>query len=111
MPKLANFQFTLGDLIAALERRPGEEPVVFDFCRFTPSDIHSYRGFPEDLALSYSAGSNGYTVETMLLQLRTAVDKEFSGYKGGRYVMNEDSALWVALYECSTETVITARSG
>lgn len=121
MPFGATFgpQITLGRLIELLEQRPQDETVRFDFEHMHPDDLTSYRGFYEDLAVSFTDEGEPPTVEWMLAKLRGAVGESFSGWKGGRYRMQEGTPLWVArpgnagstvitgIGDCSFQTIIT----
>jgi hypothetical protein len=90
---------SLGGLIAILERRDQNEPVVFDFCGMLPTHLESYRGYYADLALGHAPGggmrSSGPTVSDLLRTMQGAVGKTFTGYKGGEYRMDPGTRLWV----------------
>lgn len=100
-------QFTLGELIAALDGLPRKTAeVFFDFVHLSPTTLRSYRGYHEDIALGYDAHKAAPTVEALLVELRSAIGKEFEGYKGGKYTMSETTPLWVANYGESGSTII-----
>lgn len=102
-------QLTLGQIIEKLEKcglTHGEkdEPkqVQYDFGTAIPTTLDSWRGDYSELALGYKL--SGYdseehfaetTVETLLSELKSAIGKEFTGWKGGNYIMNEDTPVWV----------------
>lgn len=97
-------QMTLGEFIRALERQEPTENVKFDFVHFGPTTFDSYRGYYEQLALGYEEcgrmrGDAQYEYPTVL-QLynlaKGALDKKFTGWKGGNYSMDERTRLWVA---------------
>lgn len=92
-------RLNLGRLIDLLARRKQDGYVTFDFCRFEPRGIASYRGYYEQLAIGHAPpGSTGQspTVGDLLIELRAAVGKVFHGYKGGDYLMTRDTPVWVA---------------
>lgn len=87
----AETQMTLGKLIAVLE---GMEPMtVLPGLR----NAHSYRGYYSDLAFE-EGGEN--TAALLLEHCREAMGREFGGYKGGDYLMGENTPVWVAHYGC-----------
>lgn len=104
---MLNRTMTLGELIAALDRKEPGESVHFDFGYFTPDSLHSWRGSYEQLALGYT---NEYvskiTVKELLVMLRDARVKTFHGYKGGEYFMDDDTPVWVANYNEGCHTAI-----
>lgn len=112
----------LGWLIRLLEAEPKENSVVFDFGGFIPRKIDSYRGFYEQLAISYDDDwQTEMKVADILGVLRGVVGKTLTGYKGGDYLMGEDTPVWAAkwgecnstaitgLADCNWQTVIETR--
>lgn len=91
-------QLTLGKLINALERAPQDTPVVFDFCHFAPSNFSCYRGYYDQLALSYAPAHilNHPTVAILLESAKKADGESYTGWKGGEYRMNRSTPIWVA---------------
>lgn len=94
---------TLGEVIDALKRSEPDATVHFDFCYTAPTTVASYRGYYDDLALgwqpaTYDDESKTYwpLVATILERLQSAVGKRFEGWKGGFYLMDTDTMLWVA---------------
>jgi len=86
---------TLGKLIEELERQYPEAPVTFDFCNLTPTTVDSWRGQYYKLALGFTDSSACPTVAELLVNLREAIGKTFTGWKGGQYVMDADTEVWV----------------
>jgi hypothetical protein len=80
--------------------------VRFDFCKFVPDQLGSYRGYYEDLALDYQTGATVHVAD-LLPQLRDALGRSFEGYKGGEFVMHRGTNVWVAPYGESWGTAIT----
>jgi len=93
--RCAKNQMTLGEMIAALKRKDPERDVTFgfDYCR--PSCVHSYRGYYEDLAIGYKR-LEPCTVATFLKMLEDVEGQTLTGWKGGDYVMDADTTVWMA---------------
>lgn len=101
-------QLSLGQLIQRVKAcrlidDAGESiRVIFDFDNAAPTTLHSWRFYPEELALGYVTHEENYKKEKpegnavdFLKELQSALDKSFEGYKGGECVMREDTPLWV----------------
>lgn len=93
----------LGNLIRALEHFKPDAEVRFDFCYTTPTTLASYRGDYAQLALGWKdigyrgeSGASFIKVEALLKELRGAIGKDFTGWKGGDYTMDERTEVWVA---------------
>lgn len=109
-------QWSIGELIQRLEPSlrtyvsydKKEEPrvVVFNFEYLHPSGFSSWRGSYEELAIEFDSEGNPPTVEQFLSDLKDCVGKEFTGYKGGEFVMGRTTPLWVANYGNSGNTGI-----
>lgn len=99
-------QMTLREFIRALERQEPDDPVKIDFVHFGPTTFDSYRGYYEQLALGYNEcgrmsprGDESYqypTVAKLLEHARETLGREFTGWKGGNYVMHGDTVLWIS---------------
>ena len=114
-------QMTLGEMIATIEliaknqeniikKYDHEADVVFDFEYAYPTGLSSWRGSYAELALNFSF--KGYGVEgfqklenfepkEMLVSkflelLKSALGKEYTGWKGGEFVMGKTTPIWVA---------------
>jgi hypothetical protein len=92
----SKYHLTLGQAIKKLKSIPGHCFVKFDHDGLYPRNEHSYRGYYSDLALESS--DEPITVSDLLSTLRLALGKTYGGYKGGDYVMGEDTPLWNAAY-------------
>lgn len=103
---IKNAGLTLGQLISALENQPRENKVFFDFCSNSPSRFSSYRGYYSCLALGYMNG-DGPDVDTFLGQCRWTVGNTFTGYKGGEFLMEKKTAIWVANFGLLSNTIIS----
>lgn len=97
----------LGQIIHLLEGQPKNNGVQFDFCRFNPGHLTSYRGYYDQLALTYEMKEKDPTVSEILQMMKAAVGATFQGYKGGDFMMDEDTPVWVAEYGSTSETVLT----
>lgn len=87
----AETQLTLGALIEQLKTM-GDTPIT------GLGDLHSYRGYYEDL--SFEPTSEAVPASKLLDDCRDAMGQEFTGYKGGEFVMGTRTPLWVAPYGC-----------
>lgn len=105
-------QLTLGELIAKLKRHPVGNQLQLDFCHLLPGPCMSYRGFYDHLAITYydiydKPDRDSPEVGTYLSYLENvALNKTFTGYKGGNYVMHADVPVWVANYGRTSETFV-----
>ena len=101
----------LGDFIALLRASPpGNRLVIAGPLHLVPNDVDSYRGYYEDLAISFFVPPESYGLQTLtrafLDTLESAIDKTFTGYKGGDYRMDADSNLWVSNYGACTHAAV-----
>lgn len=86
----ADTQMTLGALIALLDTLPASDVVV------GLGSLMSYRGYYCDLA--FEPNDVPRPVADLLKECRDAMGREFTGYKGGEFLMGERTPLWVAGY-------------
>ena len=113
-------QINLGTLIKELESidpfyehdgKQEEKKVEFDFPgNFTPSYIDSWRGSYCELALDYEQGEP-IKIKAFIEMLKEAVGKTYAGYKGGDYLMSENTPVWVDHYGDSGHTGIIGVEG
>lgn len=101
-------QITLGELIKQIEdagTKNGDEDktVCFDFGSAIPTVLDSWRGSYDELALGYELsgydGNGKYeeaTAEKLLTELKSAIGKTFTGWKGGDFTMSENTPIWVS---------------
>lgn len=105
----------LGAIIEALEKHLPENIVYFDFEDVLPtSELRSYRGYYQDLALGYGGPLDitPLKVEDLLEVLKKGIGGTFTGYKGGEYCMDKNTRLWASNWgEVSGREVIGVRSG
>lgn len=115
-------QLTLGKLISKIEpivanqkaiikKYDKEAFVQYDFEYLFPTEIDSWRGSYNELALNYTSEdikpkAKPFTVTKFLKMLKDTIGKEFTGYKGGEYIMEEDTPIWVANYGNSGNTAV-----
>jgi len=99
-------QVTLDQLVKVLEKAVKEDdriPIRFSDGTL-PGEFMSYRGYY--YMLSLSRGGIKYA-ETLLLMAKGALGYPFTGYKGGQYLMEEHTPVWVSEYgECSGEGIV-----
>jgi hypothetical protein len=96
----AETQLTLGKLIKALEAMPADAEVANLF------NLHSFRGYYEDLAFEQDEGLR--KVSGLLAECKNAMGQVFEGYKGGDYVMGELTPLWISEYGFSSDIRLMA---
>lgn len=96
---------SLGELIALLTPCKQDVSIHFDFGDFRPTDVDSFRGYYDHLAIGFSDEGDP-KVSDLLAQLNAAVGKSFTGYKGGDYTMTRRTPMWVANYGRSTSTAV-----
>lgn len=70
---------------------------------------HSYRGFYRMLALEPDFDNIG-TVDELLELLKWSNGHTFEGYKGGDYVMDEHSWVFIAQWGISSDLIVTGIS-
>lgn len=94
-------QLTLGEIISKIETildsstREVRPNVVFDFAYFRPTVLDSWRGLYAELALGYDERGETDAGE-FLNELKSAVGKTFTGYKGGDFTMSRHTPVWVS---------------
>lgn len=100
-------ELDLGEIIRMLERCPKEAAIGFDFGGTTPTKCHSYRGYYTDLAIGFDLDAYpGPLVSEVLADLKHAVGRAFTGWKGGEFIMREGSRVWVANPGKTSGTVV-----
>lgn len=112
-------QLTLGEMILKLEPivekykdlPDDKQPTVnYDFEYLFPTSIDSWRGSYAELALDFTGYDNSnkrpMKVPDFLKMLKDTVGKEFTGYKGGEFVMSKHTPVWVANYGNSGNTAV-----
>ena len=103
--------FTLGDLIDELEKYPRNWEVLIEPFHLVPLSFDSYRGYYHDLCLTYSTRKENLgekmSVGKLLDMCNEANGKEFCGYKGGDFLMNRETPIWVSDYDYSTGMAIS----
>jgi hypothetical protein len=81
---------TLGQIIKILEKLPKNKILECGF-----NEPHSYRGSYDSLAFEIT---KGISVGEMLEICNGCVDKEFTGYKGGDFLMSIYTDCYLAEY-------------
>lgn len=83
--------WTLGKLINALQKFDKEEELEIAWEYYMPTGVDSYRGYYNELAISYgdrSFNDDDMTVGKFIGILESANGGTFTGWKGGEYTMN-----------------------
>jgi len=92
----SRYHLTLGELIDFLRdvtrRCPGATVSGL-------TNAGSYRGYYADLA--FELGMDDRLARDLLSEAEVALSQSFTGYKGGDFVMGEDTPLWQASYGTS----------
>ena len=91
----SRYHLTLGRLVEALMVAPISTRVEYD-CGGGPTEPHSYRGYYSDLA--FQNAGEPVPVEQVLIDAKAAFGAEFTGYKGGEFLMGPDTPLWLSSY-------------
>jgi len=99
----ATTQLTLGALIAALEMMPANAQVA------NLRRPNSYRGYYSDLYFERHDGTR--TATELLTECKGAMGQVFLGYKGGEFVMNALTPLWIASYGCCGLKLMVVHAG
>ena len=102
----SNYHLTLGALIGFLSEAVPKKSVVFDVGN-APGRPHSYRGYYADLALEPSGAT---TAAALLKVLRASLGHEFTGYKGGEFIMDERTPLWCASHGNTGRAIVGVTS-
>jgi len=111
---LESDQLSLGEIILKLEkiiethpnRNYKEISVKYDFGECYPTSLDSWRGSYVELALNYCDVGHHSTVPNpkmlnvleFIEMLKDAIGKTFEGYKGGDFLMEENTPVWVSNY-------------
>lgn len=93
-------QLTIEEIVEQLKKRIFTDkdkrmPVFFDFGDFRPGRINSWRGDYEQLAMDYT--DDGEIEAWVLIEtLENAIGKSMAGYKGGEFIIEPSTLVWVA---------------
>lgn len=90
-------QMKLGAFIAALEKAKPDAYIQFDWAGLHPGRMRSYRGYYDHLAIDPTSGIF-HTVKEMLDHAKAVLGTTMEGYKGGDFLMDADTPLWVATW-------------
>lgn len=96
----SRYHLTLGKLVQKLEghRRDYVLPTAY-------GSFNSYRGYYEDLSIS--PGSQYKTAGELYDAAMAALNKSFTGYKGGEFTMGPNTPLWLAHFgDCSDIAIV-----
>lgn len=90
----------LGTLIDELSKLPARRKVEHGFAK-----PMSYRGYYDELAFE---PARDVTIGSMLKSAKSAVDKTFTGYKGGKFKMTADTRVHLAHYGSTGDPITSA---
>ena len=85
-------QWTLGMLKVFLENADGKK--IMRLGDGYPGDFHSYRGYYRFISLETSPVE--ITVSAFLKVVTDAIGSVFEGYKGGDFLMTQNTPVWVS---------------
>lgn len=103
-----DYHLTLGSLIERLKVIEKTKIVKFSTGENVGGEF-SYRGYYSDLC--FDTSDRQKTVGEFLMQADSALGKAYTGYKGGDFVMGEDTPLWKAEYGDCGEAIIEIVDG
>lgn len=94
----------IGELINKLLEQEPHHVVTFDSGGY-PGKPHSWRGYYHWLA--FEATDERIDVAEFVALLKSCIGREFTGYKGGEYKMDEHTLLYHSEWGESTEMAIS----
>jgi len=106
-------QLTIGQIIEKLSQIDGSFPVLIDCGGSyhhggTVGRGFSYRGYYRDFCVEpIAAASSPNTVSRLLETFKFANGKSYHGYKGGDFVMSQNTFVWLSEYGVSSGYAIT----
>lgn len=109
-----NKQLTIIEIIETIEKMELEvefsgsmqdKRIVFDFGDFSPKELISWRGDYSHLAITYSNIQR--TAKHFLSELKAIRGAILEGYKGGKFIMKNETPVWVANWGYSGHTSVT----
>ena len=100
----SQYHLTLGQLIEVLESVGADTVVVFSDSGQHPKALMSYRGYYSDLC--FDETTEPVTAKSLLTICEDALDEPFQGYKGGDFLMDASTPLWVSSYGSASSRAI-----
>jgi hypothetical protein len=89
----ATYQMTLGELVSRLSSLPQDAKV-----EGMSSEAISYRGYYSEIAFLHGSSTVGEILETA----KDSIGRTYQGYKGGDFVMQKNTPVWVSDYGTSS---------
>ena len=99
----SDYHLTLGKLIKMLELADKNVLVAFSDGSY-PNEEMSYRGYYSDLA--FDSKPEPTTAGELLAICKKALNAEYTGYKGGEFLMDEKTPLWKSEYGTCGEAIV-----
>lgn len=107
MPRIHDKHMTVGGMIKALSACKPEEAVYFDFASLRPEGLDSYRGYYEDVAISFTdEPAEGLSAGELLEAFRRKNGHTQEGYKGGTFHVHDNTAVWAANWGRTGSTAV-----
>ncbi|MFN7340112.1 MAG: hypothetical protein ACK5VI_03410 [Opitutia bacterium] len=94
----SKYHLTLGQLINRLEKMPKNRRLLTSDGRGIEG-LGSYRGYYSDLAL-HPVDGPVWTAAQLHRACRGVLGAALTGYKGGEFLMEKNTPLWLASYGC-----------
>lgn len=105
----SEYHLTLGKAIEFLAKASRSYVVVFDYNNHSPGEEMSYRGYYSDLSFETN-DSEPKTVDEFDHQLNRALGQEYTGYKGGEFLMGLTTPLWQSPYGTTGRAIVGIRN-
>lgn len=99
----SDYHLTLGKLVKMLELADPNVVVAFSSGSY-PGEEMSYRGYYSDL--SFDSQKKPKKAGDLLAQCKQALGKEYTGYKGGEFLMDDKTPLWKSEYGTCGEAIV-----
>lgn len=101
-------QLTLGQFLKGLTsiNADSNSHVVFDFEYAYPTRLRSWRGAYEEIAFGFTSKDTAPILLDIIHEVRGSIGSIYEGYKGGLFMMKEDTPVWVSNYGHAGHTAI-----
>ena len=88
----------ISTVLFELSKYPDDFPVYFDYGAFPEAGVSSYRGSYDEAMISPADGGTAITNKELQDSIKKRIGTYMSGYKGGEYLIESETPLWVAEY-------------
>lgn len=89
---------TMGELITLLKNCQNNEEIYFNFPGQFPTTFDSYRGYYDEIALGHGHYEYPHPItrDILIQRIEEAMGPVFTGWKGGEFVYDANTPVWVA---------------